>query len=106
MNQSMGSGEGGYTRVAYQGKQRDYTPNKNRSKSPTIQPKALPNRFQQANEFQPRKQEAQYPSFRDKDSFHGMDTERSPREMKMKQSTKKIKLQEYPPADQYKNQYY
>ena len=45
----------------------------------------------------------QYPSFRDKDSFHGMDTDPSPRERTMKQSSKKIKLQEYPPADNYKN---
>ena len=47
LNQSMASnGDGQFTKLAYQGKPRDYTPNKGRSKSPNIQPKALPNRYQ------------------------------------------------------------
>ena len=58
---------GNSTRVAYRGKPRDFTPNKSRSKSPSIQPKSLPNRFNQQQDTI----QSNYPSFRDKDSFYG-----------------------------------
>ena len=46
----MGMGDGS-TRVAYTGKPRDYTPGKNRSKSPSIQPKALQGRFDTRQDY-------------------------------------------------------